>query len=130
MTSLITAPTCAGSTPAGSTPAGCTPAASVPASSAPDSSVPVESAVVTSAPAVSVAAPSGLVHHCRCGGLRARWHSTCNLVRRSADDGMATAEYAVVTVAAAAFAGLLIVVLRSDEVRGLLMGIIRGALSV
>ena len=46
------------------------------------------------------------------------------------DAGMATAEYAIVTVAAAAFAGLLIVILRSDEVRGMLLGIIRGALSV
>ncbi|GMA35264.1 DUF4244 domain-containing protein [Demequina litorisediminis] len=33
------------------------------------------------------------------------------------DDGMATTEYALVTVAAAAFAGLLIAIIRSDEVR-------------
>lgn len=46
------------------------------------------------------------------------------------DAGMATAEYAIVTVAAVGFAGLLILVLRSDEVRGLLLGIVRGALSV
>jgi hypothetical protein len=44
------------------------------------------------------------------------------------DQGMATAEYALVTVAAAGFAGLLIVLLKSSEVRGLLMGIIQGAL--
>lgn len=44
--------------------------------------------------------------------------------------GMATAEYAIATVAAAGFAGLLVAVLRSDEVRGLLVGIVRGALSV
>ncbi|NTW38858.1 MAG: DUF4244 domain-containing protein [Cellulomonadaceae bacterium] len=43
---------------------------------------------------------------------------------------MATAEYAIATVAAAGFAGLLIAILRSDEVRGLLMGIVRGALSL
>ena len=50
--------------------------------------------------------------------------------RRLLDDGMATAEYAVVTVAACAFAGLLLAVVRSPEVRGLLLGIIRRALSV
>lgn len=44
------------------------------------------------------------------------------------EDGMATAEYALVTVAAAGFAGLLIVLLKSSEVRELLMGIIQGAL--
>ena len=50
--------------------------------------------------------------------------------RQRLDAGMATAEYAIVTVAAAGFAGLLIVILRSEEVRGLLLGIIRGALSL
>jgi len=49
---------------------------------------------------------------------------------RVKDAGMATAEYAIATLAAVGFAGLLIVVLRSDEVRGLLTGIIRQALSV
>jgi len=44
--------------------------------------------------------------------------------------GMATAEYAIATVAAAGFAGVLIVILRSDEVRGLLLAIIRSALSL
>jgi len=46
------------------------------------------------------------------------------------DAGMATAEYAIVTVAAAGFAGLLLVILRSDEVRALLLGIVRSALAV
>ncbi|KGM08329.1 hypothetical protein N869_11775, partial [Cellulomonas bogoriensis 69B4 = DSM 16987] len=46
----------------------------------------------------------------------------------SDDTGMATAEYAIATVAAAGFAGLLILILRSDEVRELLLGIVRGAL--
>jgi len=45
------------------------------------------------------------------------------------DAGMATAEYAVVTVAAVGFAGLLVALLRSAEVRDLLAGIIRRALS-
>ncbi|HEY0187402.1 MAG TPA: DUF4244 domain-containing protein [Cellulomonas sp.] len=46
------------------------------------------------------------------------------------DAGMATAEYAIVTIAAVAFGGLLITILTSAEVRGLLLGLIRGALSV
>ena len=48
----------------------------------------------------------------------------------SADDGMATAEYAIATLAACGFAGLLVVILRSEEVRGLLTGIVERALSV
>jgi len=44
--------------------------------------------------------------------------------------GLATAEYAVATVAAVGFAGLLIAVLKSDTVRGLLEAIISSALSV
>lgn len=47
----------------------------------------------------------------------------------SGDDGMATAEYAIVTLAAAGFAGLLAVILRSTEVREAITSIIRGALS-
>jgi len=43
---------------------------------------------------------------------------------------MATAEYAIVTVAAAGFAGLLLVILRSEEVRALLLGIVRSALAI
>jgi len=43
------------------------------------------------------------------------------------DTGMATTEYALVTVAAAAFAGILIALVRSDEVRELLAGILRSA---
>lgn len=46
------------------------------------------------------------------------------------DDGMATAEYAIATLAACGFAGLLVVILRSEEVRGLLTGIVTRALSV
>jgi len=72
--------------------------------------------------------PSG--RHRRPRRLARWWRGVVRQARRSADSGMATAEYAIVTVAAAAFAGLLIVVLRSDEVRGLLVGIIRGALSM
>jgi len=62
--------------------------------------------------------------------LRAWWRRLRAHLRRSADAGMATAEYAIVTVAAVGFAGLLVLILRSDEVRQLLFGIVRGALSV
>ena len=44
------------------------------------------------------------------------------------DRGMSTAEYAVGTVAAAAFAGLLFKIVTSPEVRQLLTGIITRAL--
>lgn len=50
--------------------------------------------------------------------------------RRRLDQGMATAEYAIATLAAAGFAGLLLVLLRSGEVRALLMGIVQRALTV
>lgn len=46
------------------------------------------------------------------------------------DSGAATAEYAVATMAAVAFAGLLVVIMRSDEVRGILTDLVRRALSV
>ena len=44
--------------------------------------------------------------------------------------GMATAEYAIATIAAVGFAGLLILVLKSDAVRGMLTRLIESALSV
>lgn len=46
------------------------------------------------------------------------------------DYGAATAEYAIATLAAVGFAGLLVVILRSDEVRGMLVDLVRGALSI
>lgn len=49
--------------------------------------------------------------------------------RLRGDDGAATAEYAVATMAAVGFAGLLVVILRGDEVRGVLTDLIRSALS-
>ncbi|WP_246280428.1 DUF4244 domain-containing protein [Cellulomonas humilata] len=49
---------------------------------------------------------------------------------RLADAGMATAEYAIATLAAVGFAGLLVVILKGNEVKGLLLGIIRQALSL
>jgi hypothetical protein len=47
-----------------------------------------------------------------------------------ADDGMTTAEYAVGTVAAVGFAGLLFKVITSDAVWNTLSGVIERALSV
>jgi len=44
--------------------------------------------------------------------------------------GAATAEYAIATMAAVAFAGLLVVIMRSDEVRGILTDLVRRALTV
>ncbi|MDQ1583731.1 MAG: hypothetical protein QOF36_1785 [Microbacteriaceae bacterium] len=45
------------------------------------------------------------------------------------EDGAATAEYAVATMAAVGFAGLLVVILRGDEVRGILTDLVRRALT-
>lgn len=46
------------------------------------------------------------------------------------DRGLTTAEYAVGTVAAAGFGGVLIKVLTSPEVRNLIWKVVSGALSV
>jgi Flp pilus assembly pilin Flp len=43
--------------------------------------------------------------------------------------GSATAEYAIATLAAVGFAGLLVVILRSDAVRTMLTNLIQHALS-
>lgn len=43
--------------------------------------------------------------------------------------GSATAEYAVATMAAVGFAGLLVAILRGDEVRGILTDLVRRALT-
>ena len=45
------------------------------------------------------------------------------------EKGAATAEYAIATMAAVAFAGLLVVIMRSEEVRQILLGLIRDALT-
>lgn len=54
--------------------------------------------------------------------------TTCR--RAASDCGMATAEYAIATLAACGFATLLIAIMRSDDVRGLLLDIIRRALAI
>ncbi|SFN34961.1 DUF4244 domain-containing protein [Mycetocola miduiensis] len=50
--------------------------------------------------------------------------------RLADDSGAATAEYAIATMAAVGFAGLLVAIMRSDEVRGILTDLIRRALTV
>ncbi|MGV8877008.1 MAG: DUF4244 domain-containing protein [Rhodoglobus sp.] len=50
--------------------------------------------------------------------------------RLRSERGAATAEYAITTLAAVGFAGLLVVILRSGEVRAMLTDIIRSALSL
>jgi Protein of unknown function (DUF4244) len=45
------------------------------------------------------------------------------------ETGSATAEYAIATMAAVGFAGLLVVIMRSDEVRGILTDLIHRALT-
>ncbi|GAA4373438.1 hypothetical protein GCM10023152_15400 [Agromyces bauzanensis] len=52
------------------------------------------------------------------------------LRRVAGERGAATAEYAVATMAAVGFAGLLVVILRGDEVRGILTDLVRNALTV
>ena len=44
------------------------------------------------------------------------------------DRGSATAEYAIVTVAAAGFAAVLVALLKSPEVRDMLLGLVQSAL--
>ncbi|MET3921944.1 DUF4244 domain-containing protein [Arthrobacter sp. UYEF20] len=49
---------------------------------------------------------------------------------RGSEAGMATAEYAIATLAAVGFAGVLVFIMRSDEVRGFLLNLIRTALAL
>ncbi len=44
------------------------------------------------------------------------------------DSGAVTAEYAVVIIAGIAFAGLLVAIIRSDEIRQMLVGLVQNAL--
>lgn len=43
--------------------------------------------------------------------------------------GAATAEYAIATMAAVGFAGLLVVIMRSEEVKEILLDLVRSALT-
>lgn len=56
-------------------------------------------------------------------------HPLSALARLRDDRGSATAEYAIATMAAVGFAGLLVIIMRSDEVRGMLTDLVRTALT-
>ena len=68
----------------------------------------------------------------RGGALRSRARRIARrvAVRLAGERGAATAEYAVATMAAVGFAGLLVIILRGDEVRGILTDLVRNALTV
>lgn len=48
---------------------------------------------------------------------------------REKEDGAATAEYAITIMAAVAFAGVLVVIMKSGEVQQILTDLVRNALS-
>ena len=64
--------------------------------------------------------------------LRVRTSRRPRWLRRlsGSETGMATAEYAIATLAAVGFAGILVFIMRSDEVRGFLLNLIRTALAL
>jgi Flp pilus assembly pilin Flp len=55
--------------------------------------------------------------------------STAQFCEDNNEEGAATAEYAIATMAAVGFAGLLVVIMRSDEVRQILTDLVRSALT-
>jgi hypothetical protein len=61
--------------------------------------------------------------------IRRRLASSIRAAEAGAEAGASTAEYAIVTMAAVAFAGLLVAILRSDEVRGILFDLVQRALT-
>lgn len=74
---------------------------------------------------------AGLRHrHGRIRRLGFRRYSLRRDTSWSSEAGMATAEYAIATLAAVGFAGLLVFILRSEEVRGFLLNLIRTALAL
>lgn len=74
---------------------------------------------------------TAMVMHARCALHRGIRAGLCAIARRLAGErGAATAEYAVATMAAVGFAGLLVLILRGDEVRGILTDLVRNALTV
>ena len=54
----------------------------------------------------------------------------CRAICAAADTGMTTAEYAVGTLAACAFAAVLMAVVRSGAIKSALTGLITSALSI
>ena len=92
---------------------------------------PADSAAPVSVLAAAVTAPSGDSPEppgaCRMGRIRSLLFRRVPPGLREA--GLATAEYAIVTLAAVGFAALLAAVLSSGELRAMLMSLITNALS-
>jgi len=62
--------------------------------------------------------------------MRRSFTIRCRVIRGAADAGMTTAEYAVGTLAACAFAATLLMVVRSGAIRAAMTGLIASALSI
>ena len=62
--------------------------------------------------------------------MRCSLTSRCRVIRAVVDAGMTTAEYCVGTLAACAFAAVLMVVVRSGAVKSALTALITSALSI
>lgn len=58
------------------------------------------------------------------------WDARLRTMMEQPDEGAATAEYAVVLVAATGFAALLVAILKSDAMKTLLSNIVKKALNV
>ena len=63
-------------------------------------------------------------------GRHGAYRTLCPRMCRAAEAGMTTAEYAVGTVAACGFAGLLFKILTSDKVNTMVTGIVERALEL
>jgi hypothetical protein len=59
----------------------------------------------------------------------APYQYTLSLIPAPSQQGASTAAYAIVTCAAVAFAGLLVVIMGSPEVKEILLGLIKTALT-
>ncbi len=71
------------------------------------------------------------IHTTKRNRTRTPWSSGWVALREDLrdDTGSATAEYAIATMAAVGFAGMLVVILRGDEVRTILTDLVRRALT-
>jgi hypothetical protein len=61
---------------------------------------------------------------------RSRWQQATDVRQTLADRGTATAEYAIATLAACGFGGVLLALLRSSEVKSMLTSVIKRALTI
>ena len=62
--------------------------------------------------------------------MRRSFIARCRSIRAAVDAGMTTAEYCVGTLAACAFAAVLMAVVRSGAIKSALTGLITSALSI